>query len=186
MELKKKSFVMLSVGVVLFVLGFLLTFFWMEGLEQGWHVVKAGGTLELSWYLQRGDRTEGFFNVTGGNEEVRFIIEDPSGVAIRSSTTWHGWSRLNVSFFAWETGMYHMIFENLDSANDQSIYVGFLSPSEPRFTIYDATGWLMMLVSGLFLLFGIHRLLTLKRRIGTPQNSSSLAHAYALGALDDF
>jgi len=54
--------------------------------------------------------------------------------------------------------MYSMIFQNLDSINDKSIYVGFRSPYEPRVTIYDAVGWLMMLGSGVILFFGAHSL----------------------------
>jgi hypothetical protein len=152
---KKDALVLLSVGVAVFVLGFFLTFFWMERLEQGWHVVKAGGSFELSWYLQNGDRTEGGFEVSGGNGQAKVSVENPSGVVI--------WARYaNFSYYEGfrveESGVYTMIFENLDAVNDQSIYVGFLSPYEPRLTIYDGIGLLMMVGSVLILFFGIRAL----------------------------
>ena len=51
--------------------------------------------------------------------------------------------------------MYTMIFENLDPVNDQSICVGFLSPYEPRLTVYDEIYLLIALGSVAILFLGI-------------------------------
>jgi len=153
--MRKDALILLSIGIVVLVLGFLLTFFWIEGLQQGWHVVKADGAFEISWYLQNGDRTEGSFNVSGGNRQAKVSVKNPSGVII--------WARYangsyHEGFTVKESGIYTMIFENLDPVNDQSIYVGFLSPYEPRLTVYDGIGLLTMLGSVAILFFGIRAL----------------------------
>lgn len=145
---------LLFAGTALLVLGIRLTFFWMK-LEQGWRVVRAGATLELSWYLQKGDRTEGGFKVSGGNGEASLSVRNPSGVII---FRWHANGSYYNGFSAKDSGVYSMIFENLDPVNDQSIYVGFRSPYEPRLTVYDVIGLLAMLGSGVILFFGIRAL----------------------------
>jgi len=151
---KKRALVLLSAGIVFFVVGFFLTFFWMK-LKQGSYVVKAGGILELSWYLQKGDRTEGGFTVSGGNEEASLSIKNPSGQIIYS---WYAKGRYDNGFTAQDSGVYTMIFRNLDNVNDQTIDVHFRSPYEPRLTIYDEVGLLMMVGSGVILFFGIRSL----------------------------
>ena len=151
---RKAAVVLLSAGIVLFIAGFFVAFFWMDApLKKGSYVVKAGATLELSWYLQSGDRTEGGFRVSGGNEQASLSIMDPSGKII---VNWYAKGRHDGGFTAQDSGMYTMIFENLDPVNDQSIYVGFRSPYEPRLTIYDAVGLLIMTIgSGMILFFVI-------------------------------
>jgi len=151
---RKAALVLLSAGIALCVVGFLLVLFWMDApLKQGSHVVKVGGTFELSWYLQSGDRTEGGFTVSGGNEEANLSIKNPSGEIIYK---WYAKGRYDNGFTAQDTGVYTMIFENLDPVNDQSIYVGFRSPYEPRLTIYDGVGLLIMTMgSGMILFFVI-------------------------------
>jgi hypothetical protein len=160
-ELKRKAaLILLFAGIGVFVLGFFVTFFYMEGgPEQRWHVVKAGSTFELSWYLQRGDRTRVSFNATG---EIRFTVKNPSGVAIVLTPTLYTGSGgfLNCTFTAEESGMHSMIFENPDSLNDKPIYVDFRSPLEPRVTIYDVVGSFMMLGGAVGLLFGVYKLAT--------------------------
>jgi heme/copper-type cytochrome/quinol oxidase subunit 1 len=155
----KISLVLLSVGIALFVLGFFLTFFWMQypPLKQDSYVVKAGATLELSWYLYKGERTEGGFTVSGGNEEASLSIKNPSGETIYN---WYAKGRSDNGFTAQDSGMYTMVFKNLDTVNDESIGVNFLSPYEPRFfTIYDEAGLLMMLMgSGVIVFLGIRAL----------------------------
>ena len=37
---RKGALIQLFVGITLLILGFFLTFFWMEGLQQGWHLVR--------------------------------------------------------------------------------------------------------------------------------------------------
>ena len=152
----KAALVLLSAGIVLFIAGFFVTFFWMDApLKQGSYVVKAGGTLELSWYLQNGDRTEGGFTVSGGNEETNLIIKNPSGVIIRN---WTAKGRYDNGFAAQDTGVHTMIFKNLDNVNDESIDEQFNSPYEPRITVYDEVGLSMIMVSGVILFFGIRAL----------------------------
>jgi hypothetical protein len=152
---KKCALVLLSVGIALFVAGFLIVFWIYAPLKQGSHVVKAGATLELSWYLQKGDRTEGGFTVSGGNEEASLTIKNPSGQIIH---VWYAKGRYDNGFTAEDTGMYTMIFKNLDDVNDQSIGVYFRSPYEPRITVYDVMGLLMMMGGVVILFFGIRSL----------------------------
>jgi hypothetical protein len=155
--MKKTALVLLLAGIAFLVVGFFLTFFWKDTtpLEQGSHVVKAGATLELSWDLQKGDRTEGFFTVSGGNEEASLSIEGPSGEII---CNWYAKGRYDNGFMAQDSGVYTMILENLDNVNDESIDVHFRSPCEPRFTICDEVGLLTMLGSMVILFFGIRAL----------------------------
>ncbi len=61
-------------------------------------------------------------------------------------------------FMAQDTGVYTMIFKNLDNVNDESIEVQFRSPYEPRITVYDEVGLLIMMGSGVILFFGIRAL----------------------------
>jgi hypothetical protein len=151
---KRTGLILLAAGIALFVVGFFLTFFWME-LKQGSHIVKAGATFELSWYLQKGDRTEGGFTVNGGNGEANLIIKNPSG---QITCNWYAKGRCDNGFMAQDTGVYTMIFKNLDNVNDQSIDVYFRSPYEPRFTVYDKVGLLMMMGSGVILFFAVRSL----------------------------
>ena len=149
MHVNKTALVVLLAGMIIVAAGFFLIFFWMEGLEQGEHVVKAGGRLELSWYLQKGDRTEGGFRVSGGNLEANLIIKNPSGGIIEN---WTADGRYDSGFTAQDTGIYTMVFKNLDNVNDQTVGVYFLSPYEARITIYDAVGFLMV-VGGVVVFF---------------------------------
>jgi hypothetical protein len=145
----------LSVGIVLFVIGFFVAFNWQRGLEKGFHTVEAGASFELSWYLEKGDRTEGYFNISGGNGQANLIIRNPSGEIIEN---WTAVERYDNGFSAQETGTYTMIFKNLDSFHDQTIYVGFLSPYD-TIRIYPLAGLLMMIGSIIVLLFGVRTLL---------------------------
>jgi len=152
----KAALVLLSAGIVLFTAGFFVTFFWVDApLKQDSYFVKAGSTLELSWYLQNGDRTEGGFTVSRGKEEANLIIKNPSGEII---CNWTAKGRYDNGFTAQDTGVYTMIFENLDNVNDESIDVHFRSPYEPRITVYDEVGLSVMMVSGVILFFGIRAL----------------------------
>lgn len=157
MEKKRKAaLVLYSAGIVVLIVGFYWTFFWMNiKLEQGSHVVKPGASFELSWFLEKGERTEGSFTVSGGSEEANLTIRDPSGETI---ITWPAKRSFWNGFSAEETGMYTMIFKNLDNVNDETIYVGFVSPYEPRFFVYDQTGLPIMITGVIALLLGIHLL----------------------------
>jgi hypothetical protein len=66
--------------------------------------------------------------------------------------------RYDYGFTAGDYGVYSFIFENLDHVNDESIYVSFRSPYEPRLTAYDTMGLLTMLGSIVILFFGIRAL----------------------------
>jgi hypothetical protein len=130
-------------------MGLLLAFYWQPApLKKGFYIVKAGASLELSWYLEKGDRTEGFFNVSGGNGQANLIVKNPSGESIVNWTTVR---RFDSGFGAQETGTYTMIFRNLDNVHDQTIYVGFLSPYDTIRISYLA-GLLMILGSIIVLL----------------------------------
>jgi hypothetical protein len=153
---RKVASVLISAGIAMFVLGLILTFFWMEGSPGPRdYVVQAGGKLELSWYLQPGDRTEGSFTASGGSEETRFSIKNPFGAIIYSVEVK---GRYDTGFTAQDSGVYSFIFENLDQTNDESIFVSFRSPYEPRLTVYDEVGLLTLLGSIVILFSSIRSL----------------------------
>jgi hypothetical protein len=149
---KATALVLLSIGLVLFVLGFFVAFYLRRGLEKGFYAVKAGASFELSWYLEEGDRTEGYFNVSGGNGQANLIVKNPSGKIIDN---WTAVGRYDNGFSAQDTGTYTMIFRNLDNFHDQTIYVGFLSPYDTIISIYLKAGLSMMIGSMAVLLLGI-------------------------------
>jgi len=151
MKRKTGLVLLLFIGIVIFVLGFCMAFWGERGSPPYQsYTVKAGAKLELSWYIQYDERTEGGFTVSGGNEEARFTIKNPSGVVIHSAVVK---SHYEGGFTASDTGMYSFTFENLDNVNDESIYVEFRSPYEPRG--YGFFGLLMMLGGIGILFFGI-------------------------------
>ena len=152
--------ILLLAGIFLFVLGFFLTFgqsIWMEGSPRpSIYVVKAGANLGLPpWYLQWGDRTEGNFSVSGGSEEVRFYVRNPSGVIIFDTGPRKSQCDLGKNFTAEDSGMYSFIFENLDNVTDESIHVDFRSPHGLRPTSNYVAGFLTMLGSMVIVFFDI-------------------------------
>jgi len=122
-------------------------------LRQGYYNVEGESVLQLSWYLQEGDRTEGGFTVSGGNEEVRFYIENPSGVIIYDAGIVK--TRLSTGFTAGYSGIYSLYFENLEPLSDKCIHVRFRSPYEPRFTPFDVLGLSMMFGGAAILIYGV-------------------------------
>jgi len=140
------------VGMSVLISGFYLAFFWMK-LRQGYYDVEGGTVLQLSWYLQEGDRTEGGFTVSGGNEEVRFYIENPSGVIIYDAGIVK--TGLSTGFTAEYSGIYSLYFENLELLSDKCIHVRFTSPYEPRFTPFDVLGLSMMFGGTTILVYGV-------------------------------
>jgi hypothetical protein len=154
---------LLCAGIAIFGLGFFLSFFWMEGggLLPANHVLDAGAKLEFSWYMERGDRAEGSITVSGGNEEARYSIRNPSGVIVQVVDVK---GRYDPGFKASDFGVYSFIFENLDSVSDQNIFLAFVSPDEPRLTRYDWAGLLMMVGSVFILCLGVNALDEVKSR----------------------
>ncbi len=138
MKRELAALALLAIGIVFLVVGVLAAVYERPGLEQGFYTVKAGGILELSWYLEKGERTEGFFNVTGGNGQLNLIVKNPSQAVIAN---WTANGRFDGGFTAQETGTYTMIFRNLDSTDDQIVYVSFQSPYH-RVRIYPFAGLL--------------------------------------------
>lgn len=153
MRRKPVALALLSIGIILFALGFFVAFYPRRGLEQGSYNVKAGGSFELSWYLEKSDRTEGSFSVSGGNGRANFIVKNPSGEIIEN---WTAQGRYDNGFTAYETGTYTMIFKNLDNVNYQTIYVGFLSPYDT--ILINPIGLLMIIASIVILIFGVRTL----------------------------
>jgi hypothetical protein len=149
---RRTSLVLMFVGMSVLVSGFYLAFFWMK-LRQGDYTVEGGAVLRLSWYLEEGDRTEGGFTVSGGNEEVRFYIENPSGVIIYDAGIVK--TRLSRGFTAGVSGIYSLYFENLGPLSDKRIHVGFRSPYEPRFAPFEILGLLMMFGGTTILIYGV-------------------------------
>jgi len=152
---RRTSLVLMFVGMSVLVSGFYLAFFWMK-LRQGYYNVEGGAVLQLSWYLQEGDRTEGGFTVSGGNEEVRFYIENPSGAIIYDAGIVK--TRLSRGFTAEDSGVYSLYFENLEPLSDKVIHIRFRSPYEPRFAPFEILGLLMMFGGTVILICGVARL----------------------------
>ncbi len=164
MFFKKKYALSLLVlaGLIIFVSGVHLTFFWMKG-GIGDYDVAGGTTLELSWYLETNDRTEGSFAVSGGNEEIKFYIKNPYGVVIYDAGIVK--TRLDTGFTAANSGIYSFYFENQENSSEKIVQVRFRSPYEPRLTIFDIMGLTMMFggfaisaygVRGLWIMTHIH------------------------------
>jgi hypothetical protein len=151
---KRTSLVLMFVGMSVLVSGFYLAFFWMK-LRQGYYNVEGGAVLQLSWYLEEGDRTEGGFTVSGGNEEVRFYIENPSGVIIYDAGIVKTRLEHGTGFTAGVSGIYSLYFENLEPLNDKRIHVRFRSPYEPRFAPFEILGLLMMFGGTAILIYGV-------------------------------
>ena len=148
---KLVALTLITIGIALFVIGFFPVFYWQHRLEQGFHTVKAGASFERSWYLEKGDRTEGFFNISGGNGQANLIVKNPSGAVI---VNWTVTGLGEGPFGAEETGTYTMILRNLDNVHDQIIYVGFLSPYDYFHSSYPAR---LLMIGGsiIILLLGI-------------------------------
>lgn len=158
--LTKKKYalsLLISAGLIIFVSGAYLAFFWMKGtIGIGDYNVKGGATLVLSWYLQEGDRTEGGFAVSGGNEEIIFHIKNPSGVIIYNAgivktQLWYG-------FTAENSGIYSFYFENQEYSSQKLVHAKFNSPYEPRLTVYDIWGLSMMFVGFAISAYGVRGL----------------------------
>jgi len=125
---RRTSLVLMFVGMSVLVSGFYLAF--LRGtVGKGDYDVEGGAVLQLSWYLEEGDRTEGGFTVSGGNEEVRFYIENPSGAIIYDAGIVK--TRFSRGFTAGVSGIYSFYFENLD-LSDKVIHANFRSPYEPK------------------------------------------------------
>jgi len=150
----ERALPLLCIGIVLLVMGFFFGFSFQQGPRQGYYTVKAGASLELSWYLEYGDDIEGGFSVSGGNGQANLIIKNPSGVIIAD---WTAVGRFDNGFLAQDTGIYAVIFKNLDSVHDQIINVYF--SLHDNFHIWDIAGLLMILLGIPFLLLGIFKLL---------------------------
>jgi len=149
---RRTSLVLMFVGMSVLVSGFYLAFFWMK-LRQGYYNVEGGAVLQLSGYLEKGDRTEGGFTVSGGNEEVKFYVENPSGVIIYDAGIVK--TGLSRGFTAGYSGIYSLYFENLEPLSDKRIHVRFRSPYEPRITIFDVLGFSMMFGGTAILIYGV-------------------------------
>jgi len=164
---RRTSLVLMFVGMIVLVSGFYLAFFWMK-LRQGYYNVEGGTVLQLSWYLEKGDRTEGGFTVSGGNEEVKFYIKNPSGAIIYDAGIVK--TRLSRGFTAGYSGIYSLYFENLEPLSDKRIHVRFRSPYEPRITIFDVLGLSMMFGGTAILIYGVTGL-GFKGRKGTKRTN---------------
>jgi hypothetical protein len=149
---KKIGLVMIFVGISIAISGYYVTTFWMYNIGRGDYNVKGETVLKLSWYLEKGDRTEGGFTVSGGNKEVKFYITDPSGVIIHDAGIVK--SSYSNGFTTQDSGMYSFYFENLEPLSDKYVHAGFRSPYEPRLTTFDIAGLLIMLGGITILAYG--------------------------------
>jgi len=148
---------LLSVAVAMFGIGFFLRFFWMQGsgLLPSNYDLNAGGTLEFSWYMERRDWANYLINVSGGNGEVRYSVRNPSGAIVE---TVYVNGRYDGTFIASDFGVYNFIFENLDNASDQNLFLSFLCPAfNPfRLTRYEWAGDLMLVASVFVFCLGLN------------------------------
>jgi hypothetical protein len=150
---RERALTLICIGIVLLVTGSFFGFS-QQGPRQGYYTVKAGSSLELQWYLEQGDDIEGGFIVSGGNGQANLIVKNPSGGIIAN---WTAVGRFDNGFLVQQTGIYTVIFKNLDSVHDQIINVYF--SLHDNFHIWNLAGLLMILLSIPFLLSGIFRLL---------------------------
>jgi len=150
---RRTSLVLMFVGMSVLVSGFYLAF--LRGtVGKGDYDVEGGAVLQLSWYLEEGDRTEGGFTVSGGNEEVRFYIKNPSGAIIYNAGIVK--TRLSTGFTAGVSGIYSFYFENLEPLSDKVIHANFRSPYEPRrFTPFEILSLSMMFGGTAILIYGV-------------------------------
>ena len=148
------------IGILLLVIGFFVVNS-QQGLKQGYYTIKAGSSIELSWYLEEGDRTEGSFTVSGGNGRANLIVKDPLGMII---VNWNAQGRFDNGFDAQITGTYAMILTNLDPLHDQTIYIGFVSPYDTIHISY-IVGLFMFGVGIILILLGIATLFERKHAI---------------------
>ena len=162
---KKKSAFSLVVfaGLIFFVSGVYLTFFWMNGrrIGRGDYSVEGGDLLQLSWYLEKGDRTEGGFTVSGGNEVVRFYIENPSGKYIYAPKNVK--TQFLNGFTAGQEGVHRFYFDNQEYPNEKIIHANFRSPYEPSINRFQILGLSMMLGGLIILVSGIRGLIVKER-----------------------
>ncbi|MCW3984903.1 MAG: emp24/gp25L/p24 family protein [Candidatus Bathyarchaeota archaeon] len=142
-------------GSTIFVSGVYLTFFWMKG-GIGDYNIAGGATLELSWYLETNDRTEGRITVGGGNEEIKFYVKDPYGVVIYDAGVVK--TRVDTGFTAANSGIYRFYFENQENSSEKIVKVRFRSPYEPRLTIFDIIGLSIMFVGFAISTYGVRGL----------------------------
>ena len=152
---RRTSLVLMFVGMSVLISGFYFPS--LRGtVGKGDYDVEGEAVLQLSWYLEEGDRTEGGFTVSGGNEEVRFYIKNPSGVIIYDAGIVK--TRLSRGFTAGYSGVYSLYFENLEPLSDKVIHIRFRSPYEPRFAPFEILGLLMMFGGTVILICGVARL----------------------------
>ena len=149
-------------GLIIFVSGVYLTFFWMKGtIGRGDYDVEGGEVLKLSWYLENGDRTEGGFTVSGGNEEIRFYIENPSGAIIHDAGIVK--TRLDYGFTAGNSGIYSFYFDNQEYTSKKTVHASFRSPYEPSINRFEVLGLSLMFAGSVILIYSTRGLWAKKR-----------------------
>jgi len=139
--------VLTVVGIVLTVLGLLFYISPFVLISTDNYDISSGGEMSLTRYREKSERIEGYFTVTGGNEEIEFYIEDPFGVVIHNGGTVK--SRHDFALTTEHSGVYTLIFEN----KQQSDKVVFLSG---EMVIIGSDASLIIAILGiLFLIIGM-------------------------------
>jgi hypothetical protein len=162
---RRTSLVLMFVGMSVLVSGFYFPS--LRGtVGKGDYDVEGGAVLQLSWYLEEGDRTEGGFTVSGGNEEVRFYIENPSGVIIYDAGIVKTRLEHGTGFTAGVSGIYSLYFENLE-LSDKVIHAKFRSPYEPaaRFRFEFFLSLSMMFGGTAILICGVAGLIATTKQV---------------------
>ena len=169
---RSTSLMLIIVGLCILLLGLYLPFYLTtSNVGKGDYNVEGGTTLELSWFLYKGERSEGGFTVSGGNEEVTFYIKTPSDTFIYAPRVVK--TQFTNGFSAGQDGIYNLYFENQD-LDDKIVHTNFVSPYEPRWPLVLVLFLVLpiILAGMLILIHGFNKLLTsdLSRSLNVRRN----------------
>ncbi len=133
---------LLSVGSVIMVVGIMFYFFPIRtDQNEDWNV-QALREFTATKNCDQGHRTEAYFTIRGGNEQLRFWIKDPYGATIYDAGTVTG--RLDFAFTAEHTGAYTLYFFNAQTAS-KTVYFTEKNDAASIGVIIALVGFLIML-----------------------------------------
>lgn len=111
------GFIVLLVGLYFYVSPYVTSGTRTDSIGvQPWHTQMA--TIQLS----KGDTSEGYFTVRGGNDNMKFSIKDPYGSVILDAGTVTG--RRDFAFTAQFSGAYTAYFDN-SFPDDKTVYFSY-------------------------------------------------------------
>jgi len=125
MELDRLTNALITLGVILIGAGLFLCLAppIMNNTQTESKSVPQLQTLISTFMLDKGDRFEGYFTVSGGDNGIKFNIEDPNASTILDAGTVTG--RRDFAFTAEFTGTYTLTFDNSDSLTGKTIFLSY-------------------------------------------------------------